>query len=104
MSAKGCLLEDEAFVYFFQASLALEYLHRRKIVHRDLKMENLLLDKRGNVKMCDFGWSVKQTQMKELRETYCGTLEMMAPEIYGNRMYAEKVDIWALGKRLSSKA
>ena len=98
ISAKNGLAEEEAFVYFFQASLAVEYLHRKKIVHRDLKLENLLLDRKGNIKMCDFGWSVKRTKLKELRETYCGTFEMMAPEIHQTKSYAEKVDIWALGK------
>ena len=91
--------EFEAFIYFFQASLAIEYLHSKRIVHRDLKLDNLLLDTKGNVKMCDFGLSVERQKISDLRQTYCGTFEMMAPELHNAREYAEKVDIWALGSR-----
>jgi len=51
--------EKEAFVYFFQTALGIDFLHNKKILHRDLKPENLLLDKRGNIKICDFGWSAE---------------------------------------------
>ena len=98
MNRKGNLSEYESFVYFFQASLAIEYLHSKRIVHRDLKLDNLLLDTKGNVKMCDFGLSVERQREADVRQTYCGTFEMMAPELHNSRSYAEKVDIWALGK------
>ena len=53
----GNLGEKEAFVFFFQTCLGIDYLHKNSIIHRDLKPENLLLDKKGNIKICDFGWS-----------------------------------------------
>lgn len=53
------LEEKEAFIYFFQVCIGLDYLHKKNIIHRDLKPENLLLDARGNIKLCDFGWSSK---------------------------------------------
>lgn len=96
--AKGQFSEDEAFTYFFQTSLSIEYLHYRQIVHRDLKLENLLLDRRGNIKLCDFGLSANLNSKKELRSTYCGTLEMMAPELVLAQNYGKPVDIWALGR------
>ena len=65
------------------------------MIHRDLKSENLLLDKKGNIKVCDFGWSAIWDG--NFRNTYCGTKVMMAPELVKNQDYDEKVDIWALG-------
>ena len=54
------LSERESFVFFFQTCIGIDYLHKNSIVHRDLKPENLLLDKRGNIKLCDFGWSSRE--------------------------------------------
>lgn len=87
--------EKEAFVYFFQTCLGIDYLHKKSIIHRDLKPENLLLDEKGNIKVCDFGWSAEN--IGGSRITFCGTLEYMAPEIMNHRPYTEQVDIWALG-------
>jgi len=53
-----------------------------------------LLDDQGNIKICDFGWSAEQIEM---RSTFCGTLEYMAPEMLNNKPHDFKVDIWALG-------
>lgn len=51
------LSEDEAFIYFFQTCLGIDFIHKMDIIHRDLKPENILLDSKGNVKISDFGWS-----------------------------------------------
>src|SRR3990167_7644746 len=93
---KTKLVESEAFYYFLQTSLAVEYLHINNIIHRDLKPENLLLDENGNIKLTDFGWSVLCSDNK-FRTTYCGTIDYMAPEIAAEKPYDSKVDIWALG-------
>ena len=76
--------EKEAFVYFFQTSLGIDFLHKKSILHRDLKPENLLLDKRGNIKICDFGWSA-ETKIKEgnRRNTMCGTVDYMVGSFSG---------------------
>ena len=91
----GKLPEQDAFVYFFQTCLGLDYLHKKKIVHRDLKPENLLLDANGCIKISDFGWSAMIEGA--MRNTYCGTIDYMAPEIVKNQPHDEKVDLWSVG-------
>ncbi len=87
-----------AFKYFIQLCSALDYVHRKGYVHRDIKLENVLLDQKGNVKLCDFGWATPQGDDLTL---FCGTLDYMAPELLGlvNRVapYTQAVDMWALG-------
>ncbi|CAD8209351.1 unnamed protein product [Paramecium pentaurelia] len=88
------LSEDEAYHYLYQTCLGIEYLHKMKIIHRDIKPENLLLDTKGNIKICDFGWS---TEMDNLKKAFCGTIEYMAPEMIKSQSTNYKLDIWCLG-------
>lgn len=95
LKKKGHFKEEEAFVYFFQTCLGIDYLHKNGIIHRDLKPENLLLDKHGNIKLCDFGWSAEGQSNK--RTTFCGTIDYMAPEMLMNQPHDHRLDIWCLG-------
>jgi len=72
------------------------YIHKKRLVHRDLKPENILLDINLVPKICDFGWSVKLNR-NEHRQTFCGTYEYMAPEIFESDLYNASVDIWSMG-------
>lgn len=74
---------------------ALEYLHARNIVYRDLKPENLLLARDGHLKITDFGFAKKLT---DRTWTLCGTPEYLAPEIIQSKGHNKAVDWWALGK------
>ncbi|CAF3597308.1 unnamed protein product [Rotaria socialis] len=87
--------EKKAKFYSSQIILALEYLHLLGIVYRDLKPENLLIDRHGYIKMCDFGFAKKIDRGKAY--TLCGTPEFLAPEIILGRGYNMGVDYWALG-------
>lgn len=92
------LSEKEAFYFFIQTCLGLDYLHKNHILHRDLKPENLLLDEKRDVLLCDFGWSIDETATN--CNTLCGTLEYMAPEVINSgpdNYYNKKIDIWSLG-------
>lgn len=82
---------------FYAAEIvsALEYLHARNIVYRDLKPENLLLAKDGHLKITDFGFAKKLT---DRTWTLCGTPEYLAPEIIQSKGHNKAVDWWALGK------
>jgi len=82
---------------FFQVCQGIRYLHDRHIVHRDVKLENLLLDEQGTVKIIDFGFSTIVPPGKKLK-IFCGTPSYMAPEIVARKEYAGFcADIWAMG-------
>lgn len=82
---------------FKQIVQAIEYCHRLHVAHRDIKLENILLDDKENVKVIDFGFSAVLSAESKTR-TFCGTPNYMAPEIIQRRDYqAQPVDIWALG-------
>ena len=89
------LNEKTAYSYFIQILNAVFFLHLNNIIHRDIKPENILINDKGILKLCDFGWS-KEIDL-EKRNTFCGTVEYMAPEIIENENYDFGVDIWSLG-------
>ncbi|XP_053685683.1 cAMP-dependent protein kinase catalytic subunit 3-like [Sabethes cyaneus] len=87
---------DNATANFYACEivLALEYLHTLSVVYRDLKPENLLLDRDGHLKITDFGFAKK---LKDRTWTLCGTPEYLAPEIIQSKGHNKAVDWWALG-------
>jgi len=97
ISKKSCLSEAESNIYFQQIISALEYLHKLKIVHRDVKPENMLLDYRNSVKITDFGLSKKYKE-KTLLSTPCGTPSYAPPEMLdGEKYHGMFSDIWSAG-------
>ncbi|KRZ50549.1 5'-AMP-activated protein kinase catalytic subunit alpha-2 [Trichinella nativa] len=93
----GKLAEHEARRFFQQLISAVDYCHRHKVVHRDLKLENLLLDSKKNMKLADFGLS-NYIQDGVLLKTNCGSLIYAAPELLHRQYYAgPEVDIWSCG-------
>lgn len=83
---------------FTQLLGAVAYVHAKDCVHRDLKLENILLDKHGNVKLCDFGFTREYQGASSYLQTWCGTVCYSAPEMLKGEKYAgEKVDVWSLG-------
>ena len=74
---------------------ALSYLHSKHVIHRDIKPENLLLGIKGDLKIGDFGWSVHAPGNR--RQTLCGTLDYLPPEMVNGEQHDKAVDLWALG-------
>ncbi|NP_001180397.2 testis-specific serine/threonine-protein kinase 1 [Macaca thibetana thibetana] len=102
IKTRGALHEDEARKKFHQLSLAIKYCHDLDVVHRDLKCDNLLLDKDFNIKLSDFSFSKRclrdESGRMALSKTFCGSPAYAAPEVLQGIPYQPKVyDIWSLG-------
>ncbi|KAK0325959.1 hypothetical protein LTR82_002704 [Friedmanniomyces endolithicus] len=83
---------------FTQLVGAVSYVHGKSCVHRDLKLENILLDKHENVKLVDFGFTREYQGATSYLQTWCGTVCYSAPEMLKGEKYAgERVDVWSLG-------
>lgn len=94
----GALPAAKVKKIFTQLVGAVAYVHSKSCVHRDLKLENILLDKNENVKLCDFGFTREYEGKASYLQTFCGTVCYSAPEMLKGEKYAgEKVDVWSLG-------
>lgn len=80
-----------------QLIVALQYLHKNRIVHRDIKLENILLGKDGTLKIADFGFSWRYKGQKDVQHEQCGTTQYIPPENVAGRPYRFSPDIWAVG-------
>lgn len=93
----GRLKEKQARKFARQIASALDYCHRNSIVHRDLKIENILISKTGDIKIIDFGLSNLFSPRSHLK-TFCGSLYFAAPELLQARQYVgPEVDVWSFG-------
>ncbi|KAH7401893.1 kinase-like domain-containing protein [Phaeosphaeria sp. MPI-PUGE-AT-0046c] len=94
----GALEPSKVQRIFTQLVGAVSYVHNKSCVHRDLKLENILLDKHGDVKLVDFGFTREYEGKSNYLQTWCGTVCYSAPEMLKGEKYAgEKVDVWSLG-------
>jgi serine/threonine protein kinase len=97
-SGRSAISEEVCAYILFQTVRGLFSLHSKKIMHRDIKSDNILINSKGDIKLADFGYSAQLTKEKQGRKTRVGTIYWMAPElIKGKKSYDSKVDIWSFG-------
>lgn len=100
VTKKDKLTEEHARKYFRQLISAVKHCHSHGVYHRDLKLDNLLLDENDNLKVTDFGLSAVKNQIRPdgLLHTVCGTPSYVAPEILAKKGYnGAKADVWSCG-------
>lgn len=96
-AAKGKNFSEEQILdWMVQLGLGLFYLHERKILHRDMKTQNIFL-KNGKIRLGDFGIAKVLDSTKDFANTCIGTPYYMSPELFKNKPYSYKSDVWAFG-------
>lgn len=97
------VIPENLIVYFLhQTCQALAYLHKKLVIHRDIKGQNILITHDGQIKLVDYGVSAEMKTKKETRNTYIGTPYWMAPEVIAcdqqiDAVYDQRSDVWSLG-------
>lgn len=96
---KAYFEEHEVGYTFVQLAMAVDHIHRRRMLHRDIKGANVMLMTSGIIKLGDFGFShmYDMTVSNLVATTFCGTPYYLAPEFWHNQAYSKKADVWAMG-------
>merc|ERR1719189_1818190 len=94
---RKAITEPETRYFMKQILLGVNYLHEKKIIHRDLKLGNIFLNEEMEIKIGDFGLATKESYDGERKRTLCGTPNYIAPEVLTKKGHSYEVDIWSIG-------
>lgn len=97
LETKGQIHEDVARIYLAEILLAIEELHRREIIYRDLKPDNVAIDEDGHVLLIDFGLSKEGVKDTDFTQSFCGSIAYLAPEVLNRSGHGRSVDWYLLG-------
>lgn len=94
---RGVVVVDECRYFVSQILQGVQYIHENNIIHRDLKLSNILIDDQMQMKIGDFGLAIQANDPRLLSRTLCGTTHYLAPEILSRKGFECRSDIWAVG-------
>lgn len=97
LEREGRLTEDRARTYAAEVLLAIEALHEREVVYRDLKPDNVVLDEEGHAMLTDFGLSKEGMKASDFTKSFCGSVAYLAPEVLCRMGHGRSVDWYLLG-------
>jgi len=100
LKKEGRFHENKARIYIAEVILAIEYLHKKNVIFRDLKPENVVLDKEGHAKLTDFGLSKEGITDNTITKSFCGSLAYLAPEIISKVGHGKSIDWYLIGALL----
>lgn len=96
LKRKGKFYNFEVINYVTQLCKGVRYIHKNGIIHRDIKIENIMVGKRNNIKLIDFGLSIFEDEISDSK-TLVGSIPYLAPEVIEGPKYSKKVDVYAIG-------
>lgn len=97
VKVRGHLATDECRYFVRQILMGVCYMHDKGVIHRDLKLSNILLDGNSRVKICDFGLAIRSNDLRLDQKHICGTTNYLAPEVFNREGFSFSSDIWAVG-------
>lgn len=94
---RGVVRTHECRYFINQILKGVEYIHKLQIIHRDLKLSNILIDANMQMKICDFGLAISESDAQLEADIVCGTTNYLAPEVIDLKGFKRRSDVWAIG-------
>lgn len=95
--SRGIISTDECRYFVSQILRGAQYIHENDVIHRDLKLSNILIDSNMQMKICDFGLAIRLDDPRMDSRSLCGTTNYLAPEVISRKGFVCRSDVWAIG-------